>query len=143
MENKIPTCKIEYEAWQMQCCGTPLAVGERATLTCIKLQRQTNFVGIEIDYSEEHHGCGANCQLSGKVSRLQAVFVDEYGPHDNGVVHNMEDPENKFAVIDTNYIDGSEQPECYGNRDGFDAWCYIVTLEDAVESEYTEPFNSM
>lgn len=142
MKSKISKCVIAYESWSMQCCGDPLTVGKVADLICEKKERYKISFNIDIDYDEEHHGCGANCQLRGLVTRLQTVFVDRYANIKEGTRYNY-DPENDFSVIDTDYIDGYEQPESYGKRNVCDAICYIVTLEDVVEREYIDLIDSL
>ena len=60
----------------MQCCGAPIHVGQVVNLSCIKDKPYTSACGIEVDFDEEHHGGGANCQIRGKVKKIRSVFVD-------------------------------------------------------------------
>ena len=137
MKNKIDKCTVGYSSWQMQCCGDPIRVGKVADLLCIKKDRYINYVGIEIDYDEEHHLWGANCWVRGLVTRIQAVFVDKYANIEDGTC-NVVDPNNEFAIIDTDYIDGYEECDNYGHRKACDVSSYIITLENVVERECHE-----
>ena len=133
MKNIISKCVVEYESWQMQCCGTPLKVGQVANLHCIKNGSHINALGIKIDYDEEHHGQGTNCILRGIVSRIQTVFIDKFA---NEKQRRVDDKNNVFAVLDTSYVDGRENCDNYGNREGSDASSYIITLENVMERSY-------
>lgn len=133
MKKKLSKCVVEYQSWQMQCCGIPLQVGKVANLYCIKKTPYINSQGICIDYDEEHHGQGTNCLLRGIVSRIQTVFIDKFA---NEHCRRVDDKNNVFAVFDTPYIDGWENSASYGNRKGSDASSYIITLENVVERNY-------
>ena len=135
MKLKIPQCTVLYESWQLQCCGDPLEVGKVADLPCIKDKRHKCYAdaSIDIDYDEEHHGGGTNCLLRGMVTRIQAIFVDRYADEDK---HRVDNPYNKFSIIDTDHIDGFEDCPQYGDRSGSDVCDYIITLEDVVEGTY-------
>ncbi len=135
MKKMIDRCTINYSSWQMQCCGDPITVGKVADLLCIKTERYKNYVGIEIDYDEEHHGFGANCWVRGLVTRIQAVFVNKYAKIE-GLTRYVDDPNNEFFIADTNYIDGYEECANYGYRKACDIQNYIITLENVVEREH-------
>ncbi len=137
MKNKIDKCNVDYSSWQMQCCGDPITVGKVADLLCIKKDRYKNYAGIEIDYDEDHHQLdGPNCWVRGLVSRIQAVFVDKYARIEKGTRY-VDDPKNDFFITDVNYIDGYEDCANYGHRKAADICSYIITLENAVEREYS------
>ena len=137
MKNKIDKCNVDYSSWQMQCCGAPITVGKVADLLCIKKDRYKNYAGIEIDYDEDHHQLdGPNCWVRGLVSRIQAVFVDKYARIEKGTRY-VDDPKNDFFITDVNYIDGYEDCANYGHRKAADICSYIITLENAVEREYS------
>ena len=137
MKNKIDKCNVDYSSWQMQCCGDPITVGKVADLLCIKKDRYKNYAGIETDYDEDHHQLdGPNCWVRGLVSRIQAVFVDKYAKIENGTRY-VDDPKNDFFITDVNYIDGYEDCANYGHRKAADICSYIITLENAVEREYS------
>ncbi len=137
MKNKIDKCTVDYSSWQMQCCGDPITVGKVADLLCIKKDRYKNYVGIMIDYDEEHHLWGANCWVRGLVTRIQAVFVDKYAGKDEKV-RVVCDPDNEFFIADVYYIDGYEECDNYGHRKACDVSSYIITLENVVEREHHE-----
>ena len=101
MKTRIVQCNINYESWQMQCCGDPIHVGQVVNLSCIKDKPYTCACGI----------------------------VDRFA----GTGRHIDNPDNTFSIIDVQYIDGWECPDCYGHRKGDDASFYIITLEDAVE----------
>ena len=129
MKTRIVQCNINYESWQMQCCGDPIHVGQVVNLSCIKDKPYTCACGIDIDFDEEHHDRVPNCFIRGKVKRIRSVFVDRFA----GTGRHIDNPDNTFSIIDVQYIDGWECPDCYGHRKGDDASFYIITLEDAVE----------
>lgn len=135
MKQKISRCTVLYASWQLQCCGDPLEVGKVADLPCINDRSHKCYAdaSIDIDYCEEHHGGGTNCLLRGMVTRIQAVFVDRYADEASRRVDN---PDNEFSIIDTDYIDGYEECPQYGYRSGSDVCDYIITLEDVVEGTY-------
>ena len=132
MKTRMAQCTILYETWQMQCCGDPIQVGQIVSLPCIKKGPYTSACGINIDFDEEHHNEDANCLIRGKVTEIRSVFVDSYanGKSDTRLV---DDPNNTFAVIEVEYIDGWEEPDCYEHRKGDNPCFYIITLENAVE----------
>ena len=135
MKNKTAKCAVQYERWQLQCCGDPITVGKVADLVCVKDKRRKNYVGIEIDYYENHHGYDVNCCVRGLVTRIQAICVEKFAKSD-GQNYHIDNPDNEFSIIDTDYIDGSEICEKYGHRYGGDVIDYIITLEDVIERPY-------
>lgn len=74
MKTRIVQCNINYESWQMQCCGDPIHVGQVVNLSCIKDKPYTCACGIDIDFDEEHHDRVPNCFIRGKVKRIR-LFV--------------------------------------------------------------------
>ena len=137
MKKVIDKCTVDYSSWQMQCCGDPISVGKVADILCVKGERYKNYVGIEIDYDEDHHQLdGPNCWVRGLVTRIQAVFVDKYARIEDETRY-VDDPNNEFFITDANYIDGYEDCANYGHRKAADICSYIITLENAVEREYS------
>ena len=132
MKTRMAQCTILYETWQMQCCGDPIQVGQVVSLPCIKKGPDTCACGINIDFDEEHHNEDANCLIRGKVTEIRSVFVDSYA-NEKGDTRFIDDPNNTFAVIEVEYIDGWEEPDCYEHRKGNNPCFYIITLENAVE----------
>ena len=127
---RISQCNIEYDSWQMQCCGDPINIGQIVNLPCINGDSYTCSCGIEVNYSEEHHGGGANCLICGKVIKIRSVFVGHFAKSD---LQNIDDPNNTFTIIDVENIDGWENPSCYEHRKGSDVCYYIITLENAIK----------
>ena len=132
MKTRIEKCSIKYESWQMQCCGDPIHVGQVVNLPCIKDRPYTCACGMNVDFDEEHHEGGGNCLIRGKVVRIMSIFVDKFANIKDGTRY-IDDPNNTFAIIEVNYIDGWEDPVCYGQRKGSDVCYYIIILENAVE----------
>ncbi|MGN0207000.1 MAG: DUF6578 domain-containing protein [Muribaculaceae bacterium] len=132
MKTRIKQCNILYDSWQMQSCGDPIHVGQVVNLSCIKDKPYTPAFGVEVDFIEEHHGGGANCLIRGKVNKIRSVFVDRFANMKDGIRY-IDDPDNTFAIIEVDYIDGWEKPICYGERKGDDVCYYIITLENAIE----------
>ena len=110
----IDKCKIIYEAWEMQCCGDPIKVGERITLECAKRKID------EAEYLHQHHFYeGFMYNLCGKV---ESIVVKYSKPKETDV----EKPPREVSFID-------------GWTEGKDACKYIITLSDVsvVEQGYT------
>lgn len=116
----------------MQCCGDPIHVGQIVNLPCIKDKPYTCACGMNVDFDEEHHEGGANCLLRGKVAKIRSVFVDRFANIKDNTRY-IDDPNNTFAILEVNSIDGWENPVCYGQRKGSDVCYYIITLENAIE----------
>lgn len=120
---------IGYEAWQMQCCGEPLEVGEVVTLYLDGREGEDLSSGLHIDYWEEHHN-GMTRKITGKVVEIKAVFIDKFNPADS--IHNMNNPNNVYSVFDATFVDGYSDLGDYCGRKIMNVCYYVVTLEDAL-----------
>lgn len=120
---------IGYEAWQMQCCGEPLELGEVTTLYLDSRDGEDLNSGIHVDYWEEHHH-GMTRKITGKVAEITAVFIDKFNPAAS--IHYINDPNNVYSVFYATFIDGYSDLGDYHSRKITNVCYYIVTLEDAI-----------
>lgn len=70
-ELKIESCVVNYDSWQLQCCGEPFSVGDKVEWTCKIPKKGYNRHGIKIDFWEEHHGEGTHT-IIGTVTKIIA-----------------------------------------------------------------------
>lgn len=68
---KLDTCNIYYESWQIQCCGDPFKVGDVIHWTCNPVSKPRNCDGMPIQYEEEHH-IGESHEITGVVESIWA-----------------------------------------------------------------------
>lgn len=66
--------QIYYEAWQMDCCGTPFSVGDDVEWSCIKPMQDDSLIG-QYEFIYEAHG-DANYIVCGKVKHMDAIYYE-------------------------------------------------------------------
>lgn len=73
---------IYYESWQMDCCGTPFAIGDTVKWDCVK--SDDDWI-IKADYYYEAH---EKCHfiITGKVAEIYGVNC-EYEQRDDGMFY--------------------------------------------------------
>lgn len=56
MKKRIERCTVEYDSWQMQCCGDPIHVGQVVSLPCVKDKPYTCAYAMTVDFHERDGG---------------------------------------------------------------------------------------
>lgn len=123
--------RVFYVDWQMQCCGTPFAVGDTVTWTVGDATSISDWLTtVEprgVDWTEEHHQeeyiVGS---VSGVVERIQAVWQTR-APNavDPRLLERVEG--SQFA-IDVYTADGWEDEGDSSRHPGKSFEGYLVTL---------------
>ncbi len=135
-ETHYDECKLFYEAWQMQCCGDPFAVGDKVGWTCIEPREYKNAHGIILDFEEEHHGFATH-SISGTVTQIIAERSEF--PKGKRVVYY---PQAKTIQEEISKADGREKDFPDDEETERTFWGYIVTLKDAVVKPLPEKTNN-
>ncbi len=119
-------CVLYYEAWQLQCCGDPFAVGDIVNWTCVIPSDVGNAHGIIIDFEEEHHG-SATHSIKGRVTKIVAERSEF--PKGKREIHY-----HKAKTIQEEILKADGYEKNLPNDETTDRtfWGYIVTLKDAV-----------
>ena len=110
----IDRCRILYEAWEMQCCGEPIAVGRRITLHGAKIPGEYHWQtrANDADYFHQHHVCEEFMyDLRGKVETIVVIYRELI---DGKVVEK----ERKEVPLIDGWTEGGDPSE------------YIITLTD-------------
>ncbi|MDE7029516.1 MAG: hypothetical protein K2P63_05985 [Lachnospiraceae bacterium] len=75
-------CKVFYESWQMECCGTPFCVGDmiKWPVYTTTEKKWPDYIG-EIEYCYEAHSSDLEniSVLEGKVGAIKVLY-ETYAP---------------------------------------------------------------
>ena len=125
-ETHYDECVIYYEAWQLQCCGDPFAVGDIVDWTCAIPPEGCNAHGIILDFEEEHHGFATH-SIKGKVTKIVAERSEF--PKGEREVHY-----HKAKTIQEEILKADGREKNFPNDETTDRtfWGYIVTLKNAI-----------
>ena len=125
-ETHYDECKIYYEAWQMQCCGDPFAVGDKVDWTCVIPKEYKNAHGIILDFEEEHHGF-ATYSICGTVTQI-IVERSEFAKGKQIVDYQQ------AKTIHEEILKANGHEKDYKSDEETDRtfWGYIIILKDAV-----------
>ena len=132
VETMMDECTVYYDAWQMQCCGKPFAVGEKVEWRGFYPSKKRNMKGNIIDFDEEHHGFPTH-DIIGTVEKI--------------IVERSEFPKGKREVrYDRANVIHKEIPHADGWESRIDGdettertlWGYIVELRDVTVSPLKE-----
>jgi hypothetical protein len=122
MDNVI----VYYEAWQMQCCGTPFAKGDVVSWLVFLGNDSLDINGqkIKIDFYEDHHyrsfGDGM-FKLTGQVEHIWAEYS------------LVKDDDNKVLAYDKvrkYYLDCDEEVDGYNFPEDGHGWAYVIKLSN-------------
>lgn len=106
-------------AWQLQCCGQPLAVGKRAALMLSRAV-DTEWLGVaigqdrarSIDFCDECHDDVPRPTTSVKVTRIQVVssaYAPRSSPGSGTALYPAEGTENISDVMATEGWDSTSE----------------------------------
>ena len=124
----MASCVVDYEDWQMQCCGTPFKVGDAVDWLAMELTGEdhpwSEIVGSMDYYYEAHDAYRAG------MLRLRGVVIDIKALH----IKYVPSPENSRCLVP---VAGSGIAVKVEKADGWDKdrkgmkFCgYAVTLSD-------------
>ena len=125
-ETHYDECKIYYEAWQLQCCGDPFAVGDKVDWTCVMPTEYRNAHGIILDFEEEHHGFATH-SICGTVAKIIAERSEF--PRGKRITYYPQAETIQEEILKAN---GHEKDFHDDEETERTLWGYIVTIKDAV-----------
>lgn len=105
--------KIYYEGWQLDCCGTPFAIGDTVKWACIRFDH-ADWVFQDADYAYEAHGASHYliCGTVASIDEIQYQYKEEDG-----------------FLLPISYTQTAIQ------HSGFDVHAYFVILHHATITE--------
>lgn len=121
-------CTVYYEAWQMECCGTPFSVGDTVQWDVLKNNVISTPVNIgNIDYFYEAHDDRGDKILSfeGKVDEIKILYHKYALSKDN-----MHLTPIRGKLIQTDEVNGNE-----GEFENMQPAGYVVLLSECVIKE--------
>ncbi|MCS0605245.1 hypothetical protein NX794_29140 [Streptomyces sp. LP11] len=86
----MPRMRVFYESWQVECCGTPFAVGDEVTWRLVAVEpdrRGGEFYGGEAWVNQ--HG-GMDGKTTGRVCAIEVVWQEHLAHHDPLTVEHPE-----------------------------------------------------
>ncbi|MCR5696453.1 MAG: hypothetical protein K6G73_05685 [Marinilabiliaceae bacterium] len=126
-------CNVYYDAWQIQCCGEPFAVGDYVKWTGNIATKENILNGMVMDFYEEHHS-GATHTIAGTVSKIFAEQSET--PHYKDKIIHRDSGQLTYKKLYK--ADGWESELESDNTTDRTFGGYIVELENAV-IEQLEP----
>ncbi len=135
-ETKMDECVVDYESWQMECCGKPFAVGEKISWSGFVFKRFGNAHGFIIDFYEDHHA-HATHKITGTVTMINSQFSDS----DKNTKIIGYDKEWVYHRI-LQYADGEDCGQEPDENKKRTLWGYIVELEDVTITPLEEKTNT-
>lgn len=126
VETSYAECSVYYEAWQLQCCGSPFSVGDTVEWSCILPEAYKNAHGILIDFEEEHHGFATHT-ITGIVEKIIAER-SEFPKGERETWYNRA----KCVHEEIPSANGWESKRKDDDNTDFTFWGYIVELHDVI-----------
>ena len=126
----MASCVVDYEDWQMQCCGTPFKLGDAVEWPVMKATREDHpWIEIvdSIDYYYETHDSWSAemLRLRGVVTDIKAIHI-QYVPSPDNSRHLVAVSGSGIAVK-VKKADGRDK-----DRKGMMFRGYVVTLNDFI-----------
>jgi len=84
----IDNCKAFYDSWQMECCGTPFAVGDKIKWLVLTVEKDDLFTSVDlgnVDYCYEAHSSQWQelSVLEGTVGKIEILYQKYEPSQDN------------------------------------------------------------
>lgn len=117
-------CRIYYEAWEMECCGTPFRLGDVVEW---KVSENTDIISPvdlgHIDYCYDAHSSEGTklFTLKGKVDSIKLLYHK----------YELQGPESKIyvavngALVDADFVQGFDE-----DYEGLGCAGYVVSLSE-------------
>lgn len=122
-DNMSENCKVFYEGWQMECCGSPFTIGDSISWLVLK-DPDLNAPAVDlgkIDYCYEAHSSAWEelFVLTGKVELIDILYQN--------YERSKENP--RYLVPVGGMLVSAENTEDFEeDHDGMKATGYVVTL---------------